>query len=132
MDSVVLDTNVFVATGFNERSHSAQILKQVQRGEVRMIWNEETRDETRYILRKIPLLRWDEVTDLFNDRDRFTGTLDLNRYDYVDDAADRKFLALAEATGAALVSNDNHVLVHAERATVPVLTPSEFLAARCA
>ena len=127
MNRVVLDTNVFVATGFNQNSHSAQLLDMVRRGELRMVWSDETQGETRYILKKIPLLRWEQVADLFHARDHFAGTLDLDGYDHVHDASDRKFLALAEATGATLVSNDDHLLAHAGRATVPVLTPSAFL-----
>jgi uncharacterized protein len=130
MNRVVLDTNVFVATGFNQHSHSAGLLEMVRRGELRMIWSDETQDETRHILKKIPLLRWDEVSDLFHARDHFTGTLDLEQYNHVDDPSDRKFLALAEVTGSALISNDEHLLAHADRATVPVLTPSQFLKAR--
>jgi hypothetical protein len=35
--TVVLDTNVFVAAGFNPRSASARIVEAVKRGQVRMV-----------------------------------------------------------------------------------------------
>jgi predicted nucleic acid-binding protein len=132
MKSVVLDTNVFVAAGFSNQSHSARIINQVRRGELTMPWSAETRDEIRYILKKVPVLAWDRVADLFGDRDRYAGALDPDRYEYIDDPADRWFLALAEATGSALVSHDDHLLAHAARATVPVLTPTQFYTAEAA
>ena len=43
--AVVLDTNVFVAAGFNPRSASARIVDAVKHGQVRMVWNDATRRE---------------------------------------------------------------------------------------
>ena len=40
MEGVVIDTNVFVAAGFNPRSASGQILASVREGRFRLIWNE--------------------------------------------------------------------------------------------
>ncbi len=47
---VVLDTNVFVAAGFNSRSASARIIKAVRLRQIRMIWNDATRTEIELIL----------------------------------------------------------------------------------
>ncbi|MGZ3667280.1 MAG: PIN domain-containing protein, partial [Ktedonobacterales bacterium] len=55
--SVVLDTNVFVAAGFNPHSASARLVDAVKRGEIRMVWNDATRREIERIVRQIPPLR---------------------------------------------------------------------------
>jgi predicted nucleic acid-binding protein len=41
--SVVLDTNVFVAAGFNPRNASTKIVEAVKLEQLRMVWNEATR-----------------------------------------------------------------------------------------
>ena len=45
LDEVVLDTNVFVAAGFNPGSHSARLVEAVRDRRLRMIWDEATREE---------------------------------------------------------------------------------------
>ena len=42
MRQVVIDTNVFVAAGFNPRSAAARILAAVREGRFQLIWNEPT------------------------------------------------------------------------------------------
>ncbi len=49
MEGVVIDTNVFVAAGFNPRSASARILTGIREGRFRLIWNEPTRRETKEV-----------------------------------------------------------------------------------
>jgi uncharacterized protein len=56
MDGVVIDTNVFVAAGFNAKSASARILAAVREERFQLIWNQPTRRETETILRRIPRL----------------------------------------------------------------------------
>ena len=76
MEGVVIDTNVFVAAGFNPRSASARILEGVREGRFRLIWNQPTRRETEMILRRIPRLDWQKVADLFRPESEFTGPVD--------------------------------------------------------
>lgn len=124
--SVVLDTNVFVAAGFNSQSHSARILEQVEDGRLHMVWNEVTRGEIRATLQRIPPLSWERVAPLFCHRTRFEREIDPEDYGFVPDPDDREFLALAEAADAILVSHDDDLLAHGEQARVAVLTPAEF------
>jgi hypothetical protein len=56
MNQIVIDTNVFVAAGFNHRSASARILGAVREGCFQLVWNKPTRRETETILRRIPRL----------------------------------------------------------------------------
>ena len=56
MEGVVIDTNVFVAAGFNARSASARILAPIREWRFHLVWNEPTRREAEFVLRGIPLL----------------------------------------------------------------------------
>jgi uncharacterized protein len=125
--AVILDTNVFVAAGFNSKSHSARLVNAVRTGRLRMVWNDATRRETEHILRQIPRLAWEHIAPLFCDEDRFDGETHPAQFDYVPDPADRKFAALADAAGLPLVTSDTDLLQGRARATVPILTPSEFV-----
>jgi predicted nucleic acid-binding protein len=124
---IVLDTNIFVAAGFNPRSASAQILNAMKGGRLRMAWNDATRREIERILRQISPLRAFPLAGLFRPPDRFTGPVDPKRFDFIPDPDDRKFAALAHAAGAALISNDEHLLGYRDQMDVAVLTPGEFL-----
>lgn len=124
--AVVLDTNVFVAAGFNRRSSSARILEQVRAGQLRMLWNEHTQRETRYILQKIPPLSWEDVADLFRPEDRYEADLDADAFAEIVDPEDRKFAALSATSEAVLITADDHLLSQRHQARVEILTPSEF------
>jgi hypothetical protein len=65
MKGIVIDTNVFVAAGFNSKIASARILAAIREGRLQLVWNEPTRRETEMILRRIPHLGWDKFADLF-------------------------------------------------------------------
>lgn len=123
----VLDTNVFVGAGFNPGSSSARLLKMVETGDLELLWTEATRRETAHILRQIPRLSWDEVEPLFRAEARFADELPLEPFGYVEDPDDRKFAALAAASGATLVTSDDHLLQHRGRSDLDIATPSQFL-----
>jgi predicted nucleic acid-binding protein len=124
--AVILDTNVFVAAGFNPRSASARIVEQVRSGRLRMIWNDSTRRETQHVLSKIPHLSWSSVADLFREDARYAGEIAPGKFDYIQDPDDRKFAALSEAAGVVLITSDDHLLSHRDRTGLKVFTPREF------
>jgi predicted nucleic acid-binding protein len=124
--AVILDTNVFVAAGFNRKSASARIVEQVRSGQLQMIWNDQTRNETQHILSKIPPVSWSGVAELFREEDRYDGETSPEKFDYIPDADDRKFAALSSATGAVLITNDDHLLSNRDRAGLEILTPREY------
>jgi uncharacterized protein len=124
--TVVLDTNVLVAAGFKPRSASAKIVDALKQGQVRMVWNDATRREIEHIIGKIPPLRARADGRLFRPADRFTAPTHPERFAFIPDPDDRKFAALADAAGAVLISNDEHLLAHQDRIAVPVLTPGAF------
>lgn len=126
---VVLDTNVFVAAGFNTNSHSRQVLDKVESRRWRLVWNGATHSETRAVLEKIPPLEADELLHAFELHPEYTGPIDLSTADVVEDPSDRKFAALAAAAQAMLISLDDHLLAKADSLPVQVLRPGAALEA---
>jgi len=127
-EKVILDTNVLVAAGFKRGSSAAQIVGAIRRGDFRLVWNQATRRENEAILRRIPHLDWEEFSDLFDPGGEYAGTTALHRFDRIEDPEDRKFAALAAATGAIVISSDAHLLSHRDELPITVLTAREFLA----
>jgi putative PIN family toxin of toxin-antitoxin system len=124
--AVVVDTNVFVAAGFNPRSASAKIVEAVKQGQIRMVWDEATRREIERMMQHIPPLRAHVVSDLFRPKNHCAVATHPERFSFVTDPDDRKFAALAHAAGAVLISNDDDLMRHRDRLEVTVLTPSAF------
>jgi len=124
--SAVMDTNVFVAAGFNTRSASARIIDAIRRRQIRMIWNKATRREIDLIVNRIPPLRKLDFSDLFVPVDEYLGPVDPARFSDIPDPDDWKFAALAHAAGVPLVSNDSHLLDQREHHDLIVLTPGEY------
>jgi predicted nucleic acid-binding protein len=122
---VVLDTNVFVAAGFRPGSASGRLVEAVRSGAARMRWSDATRAETEKILRRIPPLDADPLLELFRAEDRYAGALHPESFEAVPDPEDRKFAALAAATGALLITNDEHLL-GVEHAGFEAIEPGRF------
>jgi len=127
MERVVIDTNVFVAAGFNPRSAAARILDRVRDGCFQLVWNRPTRDETEMILRRIPRLDWRNFANLFRPEGEFSGAVDPDAFAGIADRDDRKFAALSAAANAPLVTNDNHLLAHRNAIGIDIVTPHAFL-----
>ena len=128
MNGVVIDTNVFVAAGFNSRSAAARILVAVRAGYFLLVWNKPTRRETETILHRIPGLDWARVADLFRPEGEFTGPVDPDAFVMIADRDDRKFVALSAAATTPLVTNDNHVLAQQRAVGIEILSPRAFVA----
>ena len=127
MKPVILDTNIFVASAFNKRSHSARIIEAIRKGQFTLVWNEQTRRETARIVQKIPPIRWEAIEDLFDEQHCFTATTHPEHFSYVPDPDDRKFAALATASGATLITQDSDLLDVRDQIAAQVLTPGEFM-----
>ncbi|NJM74743.1 MAG: PIN domain-containing protein [Acaryochloridaceae cyanobacterium RU_4_10] len=125
--SVVLDTNIFVASSFKPKSHSAKIVEQVRGGHLRMIWSEQTRHETEFIVRKIPPLSWRTFEALFRQENCYAGELFPERFHHIPDKDDIKFAALSDATGATLITMDKDLLDIRDALSSKVLMPFEFI-----
>jgi uncharacterized protein len=125
---VVLDTNVFVAAGFEPKSASARLLDALSQGRCRMIWHRATRRETERVVRRIPPLDWQRFAPLFRPEWEHPGEVDLTPFGAIEDPDDRKFAALAAATDSVLISKDDHLLARGDELPIRVLRPSEFIA----
>ena len=128
--AVVLDTNVFVAAGFNPDSASARIIEEVEAGRLTLFWNEDTRRESRAVVVQIPPLSWDRFAGLFDEEGQYERRIYSEDIDYVPDPDDRKFAALARAVDGALITNDEDLLGSREQASVYIVSPQEFFERR--
>ena len=125
-EKVILDTNVLVAAGFNRSSSAARIIQAIEDGQLEMVWNEATRREARSILQQIPPLSWDRIEGLFKRRGEYKGETEGN-FVLVKDPDDRKYAALAAASGATLITNDDDLLRARNALDIGVMTPKEFM-----
>lgn len=71
-----------------------------------------------------------DFAHLFRDEYRHDGETDVDAFRHVADPSDRKFAALAAATGATLITQDDHLLGSRDQAEVDIATPREFLERR--
>jgi predicted nucleic acid-binding protein len=126
--TVILDTNILVAAGFKRGSGAARIVDAIRRGDCRMVWNDATRRENEAVLRRIPPLDWEEFSVLFDPEGEFKGFTAPDLFGRIEDPEDRKFAALAAATGAIVISSDSHLLSCRDELPITVLTAREFLA----
>jgi predicted nucleic acid-binding protein len=128
---VILDTNVLVAAGFRRSGAAARIVAAIRRGDCRLVWNDATRRENEAVLRRIPPLDWNEFSGLFGPAGKFQGDtgpdLGPDLFGQIEDPEDRKFAALAAATGATVISADAHLLSCRNELPIAVLTAREFL-----
>jgi predicted nucleic acid-binding protein len=125
---VILDTNILVAAGFKRGSAAALIIDAIRRDDWRMVWNNATRREYEAVLRRIPPLDWEEFSVLFDPEGEFKGFTAPDLFGRIEDPEDRKFAALAAATGAIVISSDSHLLSCRDELPITVLTAREFLA----
>ena len=128
MNGVVIDTNVFVAAGFNSKSAAARVLAAVRERHFLLVWNKPTRRETETILARIPGLHWARVADLFLPEGEFTGPVDPDAFVMIADRDDRKFVALSAAATTPLVTNDKHFLAQQRAVGIEILSPRAFVA----
>lgn len=124
---VVIDTNIFVAAGFNPRSSSARIIAMIADDALTMVWNEATRRESAQIVQKIPRLSWQRFAPLFRDQHNVGVETHPARLRQIEDRDDRKFAALAQVSDATLISNDDHLLSQRQNLGIRIQRPSEFL-----
>ncbi len=124
---LILDTNIFIAAEFNRHSSSARVVQAARKGEHWLIWNQKTKRETKKLLNQIPPLDWEDIADLFKPDQEFTGPTNEKAFSLIKDPDDRKFAALAKATGAPIISNDRHILDVRSQLPITVHTPGEFM-----
>lgn len=125
--AAVLDTNVFVAGAFNEGSDSRKIVDAIRRGDLILVWSEATKEETLKVVNEIPPISDRDFAELFTEDGRYEGPTREDRFKQVPDPTDRKFAAVAEATGVAVVSSDSDLLESRRSTNITIDTPTEFV-----
>lgn len=128
--AVVLDTNIFVATGFNPDSASARMIEEIEAGRLTLFWNQDTRRESKAVLERIPPLSWGRFAELFHEYGHYEERIHPEDIDNVPDPDDRKFAARARAVDGALITNDEDLLGSREQANVYIVAPREFFERR--
>lgn len=124
---VILDTNIFVAAGFNKSSKSAELVRMVKDGELMLVWDKATKRETEKIIGKIPPLNWKNFENMFDKKHEYLGKTNPSLFSAVADKDDRKFAALAVAANAVLISNDDHLLSVRDEIDAIINTPGELV-----
>ena len=124
---VVLDANVFVAAQWNPRSASAQVLRLCEEGLLRLCHTASIRREIYATLRntRAPAEFVSRVRSLFNAGSDMRTTERIRLVE--DDPEDDKYLECALAAGAAIVTNDRHLLRLGSYEGVQILRPTEFV-----
>ena len=122
---VVLDTNVLVAAAFRPTSSAARIIQRIRSGDLRMVWRRETRAETRAVFERIPPIHWEDFAELYCSENEWTQPMGLDGLACIVDPSDRKFAALAKASGAVVISQDGHLLDCRNQLPLDVLRPRE-------
>ena len=125
-DRVVLDTNVFVAAGFNPRSHSARLLDAVRLGRLRMVWGQFHPGGSGTCIAADSATVLDQRRSAVSAEDKFEGTTQPQKFSFVPDPADRKLAAKADAARVPLVTSDGGLQMAAAQMKIPVLKPGEF------
>lgn len=124
---VILDTNIFVGAGFNAESNARRITEAVEHGDLLLVWSDATRAESLKVVSSIPPLPDGVFEAMFTDAGHYDGPTRPDRFQQVPDETDRKFAALAEATGVVLVSNDDDLLANRKQTGVTIHTSSEYV-----
>jgi putative PIN family toxin of toxin-antitoxin system len=123
---VVLDTNVLVAAVYNPGSASRRIVEACLRGELTPVLSSAVRREYEFILaRAVRGQPYLERLHAFLEKAEVVVPEETPRV-VPDDPDDDKLVAAALAAGAALVTNDAHLLAVAGHAGLQVLRPSDL------
>lgn len=123
--AAVLDTNVFVAAGFNEDSHSAALMRAASNRKLLLMWDEDTLRETQAVLERIPPLDWGDFEDLFRPEYLVPESQLRRQFIEIPDRGDRKFASLADRAAVPLITNDDHLLAVRDSLDIAVMTPRQ-------
>ena len=121
---VVLDTNVLVAAAYNPRSASRRVVEACLGGGLRPVVSGAVRREYEFILARAVRGRpYLERIHQLLDRAEVVEPAQTPRV-VPDDPEDDKLVAVALAAGAALVTNDGHLLALAGHEGLEVVRPA--------
>jgi len=124
---VVLDTNVFIAAYFNQKSASARIIDLCLENKHELIFSSRLRKEVRLILKNVKAKRefQKRIQSLFMNASRIKPTQKI--FMVKEDPDDNKFLECAlEGKADYLITSDRHLLELGEFAQTKICKPTQF------
>ena len=125
---IVLDTNLFVAAYWNKDSASAQILRSVTHGELKLLYSKSIKKEAFTILKNIKVGKkyLDYVETIFSNGRFIKPREHLSLIK--DDPHDNKYLDCAVSGKAKfIISNDKHLLKLGHYQSIRIVRPGEFM-----
>jgi hypothetical protein len=132
MQTIVIDTNILIASLFNQSSASAKIVEAAQNDELKNAWTTNIRKEAKLIVGRVqkPLNMSGRdvekfLNTIFKKPWKITNPPDVQVIE--DDPDDDKFLACAMATDAdVIVSNDEHLLNLNQYEGIEIMTSGAY------
>lgn len=133
MRTIVIDTNILIASLFNQSSASAEIVRAVQQEQLRNAWTPKIRKEAALIVGRVqkPLNMTDRdvetfLNTIFKKAQKIQNPPAVQVID--NDPDDDKFIACAIAADAdAIVSNDEHLLEFGRYKGIEIMTSGSFI-----
>ncbi len=130
MLKVVIDTNLLVASMFNKRSASFQIIDLARKNKIVLLWSEAIEREANFILKNIShssKRKRINLEEIFKKENKVNNPPKVKAVQA--DPEDDKFLACALAGEAdVIISNDKHLLELQKFKGIPVLNTREGIA----
>ena len=124
---VVLDTNLFVASYWNEKSSSRKIIQLAQFGELKVIWSKDLLEEVEFILKRINVSGeyFKSILSIYTSENQ---VFPKNQINIVSDYSDNRLLEASEEGNADfLITSDRELLKVNRLGETKIIKPSEFL-----
>ncbi len=125
---LVLDTNIFIAAYFNQKSASARIIELCLENKHELIFSSQLRKEVELILRNVKANREfeEKVRTLFIKASQVKPTQKV--FKIKQDPEDNKLLECAlEGKADYLITSDDHLLKLGEFTRTKICKPTQFL-----
>jgi len=124
---VVLDTNLFVASYWNEKSSSRKIVQLAQFGELKVIWSKDLLEEVEFILKRINVSGeyFKSILSIYTLENQ---VFPKNQINIVSDYSDNRLLeASREGNADFLITSDRELLKVGRFGETKIIKPSDFL-----
>jgi len=124
---VVLDTNLFVASYWNEKSSPRKIIQLAQFGELKVIWSKDLLEEVEFILKRINVSGeyFKSILSIYTLENQ---VFPKNQINIVSDYSDNRLLeASREGKADFLITSDRELLKVGRFGETKIIKPSDFL-----
>ena len=124
---VVFDTNLFVASYWNEKSSSRKIIQLAKSNHLKVIWSKDLLEEAEFILKRINVSRgyFKLIRSIYKLEDQ---VFPKNQINIVSDYSDNRLLEASEEGNADfLITSDRELLKVGRFGETKIIKPSDFL-----